>query len=43
MLPSQFLSLDRYEKAFIIASIDIKVEKEQKEMKKAQKSKGKRR
>lgn len=34
MLPSQFLSLDRYERAFIIASIDIKIEKEKKEAEK---------
>lgn len=34
MLPSEFLSLDRYERAFIIAAIDIKVEKEKKEAEK---------
>jgi hypothetical protein len=30
MLPSEFLKLDKYEKAFIIASIDIKKENERK-------------
>lgn len=34
MLPSEFLSLDRYERAFVIAAIDIKVEKEKKEAEK---------
>lgn len=31
MLPSQFLNLDRYEKAFVIASIDVRVEREKRE------------
>jgi hypothetical protein len=34
MLPSQFLKLGREEKAFVIASIQIKIEAEQKEAKK---------
>lgn len=38
--PRQFEEMDRYEKAFIIASIDIRVESEKKE---AKKTKGKRR
>lgn len=42
MLPSQFLSLDRYEKAFVIAAIDVKVEAEKKKEKEL-KSKSKRR
>ena len=33
--PRQFEEMDRYEKAFIIASIDIKIENEKKEAKKA--------
>ena len=37
--PRQFEERDMYEKAFIIASIDIRLENEKKEMKKA---KGKR-
>lgn len=37
MLPSTFVNLDPYEKAFIIASIDIKVENEKKERKRAEK------
>ena len=37
MLPSQFLSLDRYEKGFIIAAIDIKVAEEEKAAKKVRK------
>lgn len=41
MLPSTFCGLDSYEKAFVIASIDIKIENEKKEAKKAkQKRKG---
>jgi hypothetical protein len=39
MLPSQFVNLDPYEKAFIIASIDIKAENDKKERKKAQSKK----
>lgn len=31
MLPSQFIEMDRYEKAFVIAAIDIKIEAEKKE------------
>ena len=30
MLPSQFLALDRFEKAFIIAAINVKLEQEEK-------------
>ena len=41
MLPSTFINLDAYEKAFIIASIDIKVENEKKEQKKLQQKKRK--
>lgn len=37
ILPSQFMELDRADKAFIIASIDLRVEAEKKEAKKAQK------
>lgn len=33
--PRQFEEMDKYEKSFIIASIDIKMENEKKEMKKA--------
>jgi len=33
-LPSQFLDLDQKEKAFIIASIDLRVEAERKEAEK---------
>ena len=40
MLPSQFTSLDDNEKAFIIASIKVKIEDEKKEQDKA-KRKGK--
>ncbi|MBR2504678.1 MAG: hypothetical protein IKB61_01900 [Elusimicrobiaceae bacterium] len=39
--PRQFDEMDRYEKAFIIAAIDIKLEKDDKEAKKL-KSKRKR-
>lgn len=31
MLPKKFLGLDRRERAFIIASIDLKIESEKKE------------
>jgi hypothetical protein len=41
MLPSQYLSLDRNEKAFVIASIQIKTENEKKQADKM-KRKGKR-
>ena len=34
MLPSTFLSLPKHEKAFIIASIQLKIEHEKKEEKK---------
>jgi len=34
ILPREFEEMDRREKAFIIASIDIKLENEKKEMKK---------
>lgn len=37
MLPSTFLNLDRYEKAFIIAAIDIKIENDIKDMQKNKK------
>nr|DAT72913.1 MAG TPA: protein of unknown function (DUF2309) [Caudoviricetes sp.] len=37
MLPSQFLDLNRYEKGFIIACIDVRTEKEAKEAKKIRK------
>jgi TfoX/Sxy family transcriptional regulator of competence genes len=36
-LPSQFLKLPREEKAFLIASIQLKAEKEKKEAKKMKK------
>jgi hypothetical protein len=44
MLPSQFLSLDVNERAFVIAAINIKIEKEKEEAKKmkAQSRKGRR-
>jgi hypothetical protein len=41
MLPSQYSSLDRHEKAFVIASIQIKIENEKKQADKMKK-KGKR-
>ena len=28
MLPSRFLALDRYEKAFVMAAIDLKLERD---------------
>ena len=28
MLPSQFFALDKYEKAFVMAAIDIRIERE---------------
>lgn len=37
--PRQFNEMDDYEKAFIIASIQIKQEREEKEMKKAKSKK----
>ena len=39
MLPSQYLALDRREKAFIIASINLKREAEKKEQDKMKKMK----
>lgn len=42
MPPSKFIELDRYEKAFIIACIDLKIENEKKETQKLKK-KGRRR
>lgn len=41
MLPSTYTSLDRYEKAFIIAAIQIKIENEKKEKEKIKKAKAK--
>ena len=35
-MPSEFLNMDAQEKAFIIASIDIKVENDKKERKRAE-------
>ena len=37
MLPSQFVSLDRHEKAAVIAMIQIKIEKDKKDIKEAEK------
>jgi hypothetical protein len=37
-MPSQFAEMNRYEKAFIIASIDIKIETEKKEQAKLKKA-----
>jgi len=37
MLPSQFLALDRREKAFIVAAIEIKVEEDKKREKQIKK------
>jgi len=37
MLPSQFLALDRRERAFIVAAIEIKMEQDKKEEKKIRK------
>lgn len=36
MRPSEFVSLDRREKAFIMAAIDVRIEEEKKTAKKAQ-------
>lgn len=41
MLPSQFIALDRYEKAFVIACINKKIEEEKEQEKKMNKGKGK--
>lgn len=38
MLPSQYLALDRYEKAFVIASIQVKIDAEKKAEKKVKKA-----
>ncbi len=37
MLPSQFLALDRQEKAFIVAAIEIKLEEDKKREKQIKK------
>lgn len=37
MLPSQFLALDRQERAFIVAAIEIKVEEDEKREKQIKK------
>lgn len=42
MLPSQFLELDRQEKAFIIASINLKREAEKREEDKIKRQKARR-
>jgi len=39
MLPSTFCNLDPYEKAFVIASIDLRIENEKKQSKAAKKAK----
>jgi len=41
MLPSQFLQLDRQEKAFIVAAIQIKLEEDRKREKQLKKPKRK--
>lgn len=41
MLPSEYLALDMHEKAFIIASINLKREAEKKEQDKIKRSKAK--
>lgn len=41
MLPSDFLNLDRREKAFVIAAIQVKTKKDEDEAKKAKKGKKK--
>ena len=43
MLPSEFLALDMHEKAFVIASINIKMEAEKKEQEKIKKARSKKR
>lgn len=43
MLPSQFLALDKQERAFIVAAIEIKVEKDKKREKQIKKPTRKRR
>jgi hypothetical protein len=42
MLPSQFLALDKYERAFVVAAIEIKMENEKKQQSKQKKPKRKR-
>jgi hypothetical protein len=39
MLPSQFLNLEKHEKAFVVAAIEIKMESDEKEKKKIKKTK----
>jgi len=39
MLPSEFLNLDRRERAFIVASIEIKIQEEKKREKQMKKNK----
>lgn len=39
MLPSQFLQLDRLEKAFLVAAIEIKMEEDKKRAKQIRKPK----
>ena len=41
MIPSQFLQLDRQERAFIVAAIEIKMEEEKKQEKQIKKPKRK--
>lgn len=43
MIPSQFLMLDRQERAFIVAAIEVKMEEDKKKEKQIKKSKKKRR
>lgn len=40
ILPGQFLALDRWERAFVIASIDVRSEKEKKEEEELKNRKG---
>jgi hypothetical protein len=41
MLPSTFINLDPYEKAFVIASINTRIESEKEQQKKAKRAKKK--
>ena len=41
MLPSEFLQLEKHERAFIVAAIQIKIEEEQKRAKQMKKPKSK--
>ncbi|MER2006722.1 MAG: hypothetical protein ABS939_04645 [Psychrobacillus sp.] len=41
LLPSQYLALDRFERAFIVASIQVKIDAEKKAEKEAKRLKGK--